>query len=117
MSIHSCSRRGSRAVVQNASQALGDVLALQWFVQDFPDTDRARSLMQLGSGIAAHQHDRDIRPYELQFAGKCRASKVGHRLIGQDDVEAPRRFAECLESRRARTESYGLIAEFGQNLL
>src|SRR5438128_1325315 len=100
---------------QHASQALRDVLALQGLAQDFPDPDRARTLIQLPTAVAAHQNDRDIGPPQANLTGEIGADQLGHRLIGQDDVKALRRFAECLQCHRAGTEPDGLVTELGQH--
>ena len=74
-------------------------------------------LKQLRTAVTAHQHDRDVRPQQSNLTGEIGADELGHRLIGEDDIEAPRCLAECLQRRPAGTEPDRLITELGQDLL
>src|SRR6266567_3656832 len=87
-------RSGPLESTQNAPETLRDVLALQRLAQDFPDPDRARTLEQLRTAVAAHQHDRDVGPHQANLTGEIGADELRHRLIGHDDIEAPRCLAE-----------------------
>src|ERR1700686_210848 len=94
---------------QDAPQTLRYVPALQRLAQDFPDPDRARTLEQLRTAVAAHQHDRDVGPQQSNLTSEIGPDGLGHRLIGQDDIEALRRRAECLQRRRGGIETDSLI--------
>src|SRR5439155_21771510 len=72
---------GADESTQDAPETLGDVPALQRLAQDFPDPDRARTLVQLCATVAAHQHDRDGGLQQTNLMGEIGADELGHRLI------------------------------------
>src|SRR4029077_1024401 len=101
--VRPLSRAQARA--HDAPQAFCKVPALQRLAQDLPDPDGARTLKQLSAAVAAHQHDIGAGRQPSELACKFSTDQLRHRLIGENDVEALRRLAKCLQRLHARAEA------------
>ena len=70
-------------MTQRARQRLGEIGALQRFVQHLFYADGLCTERKGCAPVTAHQDDRNIGPEVADLAGEFRANKVGHCLIGK----------------------------------
>ena len=72
-----------------ARDRLGEVAALQRFVQYFIHADFGGSVREAHAAMPAHEDDGDIGPNAPDFACQLDTHEIGHRFIGEHQIEAP----------------------------
>src|SRR6202163_2630784 len=110
----------SRASVpgsQHSRECLRQIAVLKRLAQHFINADRSRSLRELRATIDAHQDDSASGPEPPDFAREFGADEIGHRLIGENKIEALRLASKRLQRRATRIETHRLVAEFGEQFL
>src|SRR3984885_2812371 len=95
----------------------GDIAADERFAEHVADPCGLRSLAELRAAVAAHEYDRNFGVQLPDLARELAPRQVGHGLIGQHEIEAPRLSAKRLQGRDARVKPHRLIVQFGKNLL
>src|SRR5882762_5760799 len=80
----------STSLAQGAAEGFGEVSAHQGLAQHLGDAHGARTLGELRAAVAAHQHDRQLRPHPPDLARQLHAAQVRHGLVGEHQIEALR---------------------------
>src|SRR3984885_12093769 len=103
--------------LQRTRDRFGDLAADERFAEHVADPCGLRSLAELWAAVAAHEYDGNFGVQLPDLARELGPRKVGHRLIGQYEIEALRLSAKRLQGRDARVKPHRLIVQFGKNLL
>src|ERR1700731_4747162 len=75
--------------VQRARNRFRDIAADERFAAYLDDPCGPRAFPPLRATVAAHENDRNIGPQPPDLARKLGPREVGHRLVGQHEIEAP----------------------------
>ena len=75
-------------MIQSASQRLGEIDALQRFMQHLLHADGGCPVLEGRAPVPAHQDDRHIGPQQSDLASEFSTHYFRHRLIGKHCIEA-----------------------------
>src|ERR1700680_4375151 len=94
------------ARLQRPRDRFSDITADERFAEHIDDACRLRAFAQLRATVAAHEYDRDLWPQLPDLARQLGPREVGHRLVGQHEIEALRVRAKRLQRGFARIKPH-----------